>query len=345
MKRSYHNFTPYKILHRLFPGVLFANRSKRQETTFNCLRSLILSGLMILSFNQASISQEVIEIISKSVGLIYWEDKTKPGQGSSGTGTLILKSVGNDSVRIFLVTNKHVLPQFAQNQFAHFRIQYDFVKEKYLQTTVQIYDMPGKYSPNVKEDPDGNDLVVIDFTNYFLEHPEASKLLGYVLPFEFLANTDTLPKRKITVGQDIFFIGYPTLMFDKRNTSPIVRTGIISTSPSSDFYFSDAYRATFYRKFGETISSKLDGFLIDATALGGSSGSLVITKPLFFRLNSNGKFEQYNDPKGEVFILGILSESYPDLDNRLTGFQRANLGGVISAAQIIKTITSYMSTK
>ena len=194
------------------------------------MRRFILSGLIFLSFNQCSISQEIIEVISKSVGLIYWEDKTKPGQGSSGTGTLIIKPVGNDSARVFLITNKHVLPQFAQNQFAHFRIQYDFVKEKYLETSIQLYDKNGEYGFNVKEDPDGNDLIIIDFTSYFFGHPDASQVLNYVVPFDLLAMTDTLQKREISVGQEIFFIGYPTLMFDKRNASPIVRTGTISTS-------------------------------------------------------------------------------------------------------------------
>lgn len=120
-----------------------------------------------------------------------------------------------------------------------------------------------------------------------------------------------------------------------------IRSGIIATSPDTDFYLSAQYRSTFYDKYKEWLPDSFNGFLIDANALGGSSGSLVVNKPRFLRATDKGQVKVYGDRNGQIFVLGILTESYFDLDSRITGTQRANIGGVISAGQTKKTIDLF----
>lgn len=304
-----------------------------------------LSILFILLFIGNTLkSQTIIGRISKSVGLITFEDKTKPGYGSTGTGTLLLKFTSKDSLRALLVTNKHVLPTFAQNKYIEFKIRNDSLKpNEFLDFAIQIFDEKGAYGINIAIDPEGNDLAVLDITNYFSTHAQDQHILVNALSTDFLATREKINENQIDLGNEILFVGYPSFLYDKRNISPIVRTGVISTFPNESFLISDLYRNNFYLKFREMLPEKLNGFLIDANAAGGSSGSLVITKPKFFRINKSGQMETYNDPNGQIFVLGILTDSFFDLDSRLTGVQRLNLGGVISAEQIIKTIDLLLS--
>lgn len=290
-------------------------------------------------------SQNLISKISKGVGIIYFEDKTTPGYGSLGTGTLIIRYSNPTTAKIFLVTNKHVLPTIKQNHNIIFKLRNDSLpNSKFLDIPLQIYKEDGNLTSDTKYDPDSNDLAVINLTNYFLNFPQHQHLIQNVLLYNWLADRDTIIKNQIDVGNEILFIGYPSLLYDNRNASPIVRTGIISTVPYTDFYFSDLYRSNYYLKQKEMLPQKLNGFLIDANAAGGSSGSLVITPPKFIRVNNKGEMETFQNPDGQIFILGILTESYFDIDPKLTGMQRLNIGGVISASQIMKTIQLFNLT-
>jgi hypothetical protein len=173
-----------------------------------------------------------------------------------------------------------------------------------------------------------------------MEKPKIQHLLSHCLNYNQLLDRSALDSNEISLGSDIVFLGYPNALFDKRNFSPIARLGIISSLPNRDFYFSDEYRYSLYYKAHIFIPEKLNGFLVDATATGGSSGSLVISKPRFFKVQ-NKQIKYYSDPNGQIFVLGILTESFFDLDSRITGNQWTHIAGVITAEQIKKTIDLF----
>jgi len=65
------------------------------------------------------------------------------------------------------------------------------------------------------------------------------------------------------VADDVVIIGYPKGFYDKKNVFPIVKSGIIATQWGLNF-------------------NGMPVFLIDAKLFPGSSGSIVITKPIDF---------------------------------------------------------------
>jgi hypothetical protein len=308
------------------------------------LKFLLLAFVIILPFAGKSQKSQIngtssLSNIRKGVCLITFNDNTKPGTISCGTGTIVdsIKIVPAESLAItrsFLVTNNHVLPKVSQSRSITIRISDDSNQSGYQNIEVPVYDSSGNYLDNVRLDPDGNDLAIINLTPIIITRPELKNIILKGFSFSQLATDEVLEEHQIDIGDDIFFIGYPTFLFDKRNISPILRRGAISTSPKNDFFFSDEYRLGFKQQFGQILSDKLSGFLIDATALGGSSGSLVITKPFY-----TGPFEyiQRTTSTGQIYILGILTYSYPELASGL----KANIGGVISAKQIRKTISLF----
>jgi hypothetical protein len=249
---------------------------------------LFYSLLLLTFYNSTNLfAQNIFSEISRTVGLITFVTKSA-NTISYGTGTLLGKQVSKkDSlmeIRVYLITNKHVLPSFNENDFVHFKIRDDSSKTGFEEIVIQIFDTTNNhYVPNLKLDPDGNDLAIIDLTDFFTLHPKLVHILHGIMSVDFLATNEKLKQQSIDLGDDIEFVGFPSMLYDKRNISPLARSGIIATSPYSDYYFNDEYRVAFFQKYGEIITNK-NCFLIDANAFGGTSGSLVITKPKFLKV-------------------------------------------------------------
>lgn len=103
-------------------------------------------------------------------------------------------------------------------------------------------------------------------------------------------NEESLPQNSgitVEVADDVIVIGYPRGFYDKRNIFPIVKSGIIAS------------------RWG----MKFDGkpiFLIDAKLFPGSSGSIVITKPISSPV-VEGPLKGYREAR--FAFLGIYSGS------------------------------------
>jgi hypothetical protein len=82
------------------------------------------------------------------------------------------------------------------------------------------------------------------------------------------------------------------------------------------------------------LPNKLDGFLIDGNAVGGSSGSLVFLRPQLLR-NFQGELQR-NITASDPMILGILSDSY--FSTEPAHYMRVNLGCVVSGDAKKRTI-------
>lgn len=300
------------------------------------MKSKIIFLLVILPF--FGLAQKIgngIMNIYKSVGMISY--LPNPNQRTHGTGTLIYKKISDTTLSAYLITCKHVLPNKKDSDIIYFDIANSNSPNKFSTILVAIYDSIGNLYPGIKFDPDGNDLAVIDVTGVFAQ-PHLRNIINTVIPYDMILTKDSIMPNNINVGDDVFFIGIPSGMYDKRNLSPILRSGVISTPPQEEFYYNDMIKAGYLAKYKEILPDKLDGFLIDANAIGGSSGSLVFLKPQFVRINK-GELE-FNKEGGEPLILGLLAFSYLDLGQTIDPI-KINVGGVISGSAIKKTIDLF----
>jgi hypothetical protein len=304
------------------------------------MRIVFLFCLITALTNQTR-SQGVVQQAANSVGLISFQDKSKPGNLGFGTGTLIAKTISDKGAFIFIVTNRHVLPQRTQSDSINFKIRNLNEESGFFNIPIRIFEKNGDYSNAIRFDPDGNDLAVINISEQFILNKKLDYLVSHMFTTSFLLPKDSV-RANVELGDEIFFIGYPSVLYDKRNASPIVRTGIISSNPADDYYFNETYRGIYFSKTGELIPEKLSGFLIDANVFNGSSGSLVFTKPKLFKLGKDGRIKYSTNPDGQVIVLGILTSSYFDIVS--TTNTRLQLGGVISAEQIIKTMEPFVAT-
>jgi len=278
-------------------------------------------------------AQSSIDNLSKSVGRISFIDKTTQAL-TSGTGTLIFKSNPN-SPRIFLVTCKHLLPARSQNDSIKFEIKNSRTRnDNYFRFRLLVYAGETFHS-QVKIAPDGDDIAIIDLTSLFLQGGEILDLIKYMLTSDKLLSKDSIKTHDIGIGTEVFFMSYPNHFFDSRNISPLLRVGVIATSPSDDYFFSDELIEQHFIKLNDRLPNGIRGFLIDANVFPGSSGSMIFSKPSITFKN------QVICLSSEIFGLGVLTSSYIDLTVDGSQIQRVQLGGVISASQIIKTMALF----
>jgi len=287
-------------------------------------------------------AQSYLASFAKSVGFITFIYKNNPTKQSSGTGTLILHFTSDTSAQALLVTNRHVLPAKPnENDSIHFRIRnYD----SFVDISIPVFQKNGSLSDNVKTSPDGEDVAVINVTHLIQSMGNILEIIRNgatdLLRDSQLATPDTLKRLNVSIGEDVLFVGYPSLFYDSRNISPILRQAIIATDPTADFYFNNDIRFNYIQKFGEPLPTKLTGFLVDGNLAGGSSGSLVLLKPM--GIVSDPHLGNVIDPRRiQVYILGLSTYSYFDIDNRISGPARVNLGGVISSSSIRNTIALF----
>lgn len=273
--------------------------------------------------------------IYNSVGIITYN--TPSGNTYAGTGTLMYKQFPGGGMKIFLITCKHVLPIVDSAQEIQFAIHNDSSKTGVSTLTIDIFDSLKRYLWYVKFDPSGNDVAVVDITNIFLAFP-LKNLQSKPIPSTLLATRDSLYANNIHVGDQILFTGYPNFYFNTKNKRPIMRSGVIATPPEDVFYF-DSILIKIYARSRIPLPPKFDGFLIDANAAGGLSGSLVFLRPQFLR-NYQGNIEK-NITTSDPMIVGILSDSYFGINR--TENTRINLGGVISADAIKRTIDLFIT--
>ncbi len=151
----------------------------------------------------------------------------------------------------FLVTNRHVIENQMSKEL-HFIAEKDGEPdlENTLTLPVPILESHWYFHPNSKVD-----VAIMLFGRVISHVKEQDKSIF----FRFVNGT-LIPKKSdyedIDAMEDIFFIGYPDGLYDKKNNTPIIRKGSTATHPNLDFDGEPKY-------------------LIDATVFGGSSGSPV----------------------------------------------------------------------
>lgn len=154
------------------------------------------------------------------------------------------------------------------------------------------------------------------------------------MPESLYGTKDKLEAENISVGDEIFLLGYPDRIYDPRNVFPILRQGIIATVPTEGYAFNNRLRI----QYG--LPSQIDGFLIDANVFPSSSGILVILKPQPATVGSRGQ-TVISKAKKMPYLLGIVSMSIPIFDIHLDSKQRMGLGVVYSVETIREVIDMF----
>jgi hypothetical protein len=189
----------------------------------------------------------------------------------------------------------------------------------------------GKYFPIVRFHPNSSfDVAVLNLTDTIVHE----RIDGAWVPIDLFATDQKINAEGITVGDEIFLLGYPASIFDTRNAFPVLRTGVIATVPTDGY----AFNADLRKSFG--LPERLDGFLIDANVFPGSSGSLVILKQQSTTIGPHGE-TVVSGAKKVPYVLGIVSGSIPIVDQALGSVQRMGLGVVYSAKAIRDTIELF----
>jgi Trypsin-like peptidase domain len=263
------------------------------------------------------------EAFLQSTVLVMFQ--SSPNMSSVGTGFFVFRPLEGDKGHVLLVTNKHVLPPVGQPKSVQIRVSIGSSDKTEIRLIeIPVVDINGKYLPNVKTHPKaGFDVAVINVTDAIVkEHVQ-----GTWLPLDLFATSEKLKNENITVGDDIFLLGYPDAIFDARNVSPVLRTGVIATVPTQGYAFNETLR----QRFG--LPDRIDGFLIDANVFPGSSGSVVILKQQATTMGPQGE-TVISGAKKIPYVLGIVSGSIPIADSALGTVQRMGLGIVYSADAI-----------
>lgn len=227
--------------------------------------------------------------------------------------------------RILLVTNKHVLPAVGEIASVFMRVNsFSETSKRVTEIEIHVFDEIGRYSRSVKLHPGGYDIAVVDVTRDLEQNHltnfsilRTSDLAVHSNP---PANMRALPA---VLGNAVFILGYPSGIYDPRNAYPILRSGIIATDPHNSFQFNAQLR----EKYG--FPADIKGFLIDAAIFPGSSGSLVLRKPI----NNEYPYAPY--------AVGIISDSIPIEDLELKSTQRIGLAVVYSSDAIIETLALF----
>ena len=255
-----------------------------------------------------------------------------PGKISAGTGFFVFRPVKGDEGHVFLITNKHVLPSEGSAQSILIRVSVGPVEKPSVRfIEVAVVGQNGKYLSNVRvHQNQAFDVVAVNVTDIVLKEG----IQATWLPLDLLATDERLKNENITVGDEIFLLGYPDAIFDPRNVSPILRTGVIATVPLEGYAFNETLRA----RYG--LPDRIDGFLIDANVFPGSSGSVVVLKQQPTTIGPRGE-TVVSSAKKIPYVLGIVSGSIPIADEMLGTVQRMGLGIVYSASTIREVIESF----
>lgn len=251
---------------------------------------------------------------------------------SAGTGFLVFRAINQNRDDIFLVTNKHVLPDEGEEKSITIRVNTQEGDEfEVREIEIPVVDEDGRYLLSVLLHPNRDyDVAAVNITEEVLRHD----IKGAWIPYSLFVTKEKLRAENITVGDEIFLLGYPDAIYDPRNVSPVLRQGIIATVPIEGYAFNRTLRNRY------DLPDQIDGFLIDANVFPGLSGSLVILKQQPTLVGPKGE-TVVSRAKKTPYLLGIISGSIPIHDTALGSRQRMGLGIVYSADTIKETIEQF----
>ena len=166
---------------------------------------------------------------------LYYSTFKINGNNSVGTGFFYIHVFG-DLVKIFLVTNRHVVEdcQFGSIIFHASKNGYpNKALEVGKRVTVNLNSAQWKHW--WKFHPDQNvDIAILDFTIIEKQLDERKQYVFYkAMSSDLLINSDDY--HDISSIQQVFFCGYPNGFIDNQNLLPIARSGYTASPIKFDF--------------------------------------------------------------------------------------------------------------
>ena len=236
---------------------------------------------------------------------------------SIGTGFLLSRPVGKNAIKMYLVSNKHVL--IGPDSIAlTFTLMKDGNPELGNNVKIPISDVRN----SVVEHPNPEvDVAVLECTGLFLMI--RNKLFIKAVPYDMLSD---FHEPELNVAENVLFVGYPDNRYDVVNNLPLVRQGLIASHPKYDYN-------------GCPI------FIIDAQVFPGSSGS-----PVYIDLTiENMKNGIITIGEKKLKLLGVVSQTMIRR-NKLTpvpvgtGYQAEEIIGlgIVFKATVIKELIDSM---
>ncbi len=226
--------------------------------------------------------------------------------------------------RLFIVTNKHVVEGVKNGSFIMLKGKTE----------------NGQWRPIL-----GRGTEIFFSEEYFSGHPDskidiavanvtaainALKSQG-IEPFWMHLTKELIPTKEeeeeyFNPAEEIYFVGYPSGLWDMKNILPIIRKGITATP--------------YYVNF---MNEKK--FLIDASVFPGSSGSPV------FIFNNSHFSDKYGriTYKPRIKFLGVISKTFlhhsESVDLKTINTQMIDLGEVYKSICVQETIEYYLSKR
>ena len=189
---------------------------------------------------------------------------------------------------IWVATNRHVLlPTISGTEVAPERVTLYLrrINERGMLEWLEVTFAEDELERRVRFHPSNSvDVALVDVMDCFTTKVAAGQTLTgpYTLGAEQLAGQNNIT---VEVGDDILVAGYPRGFYDDVNLFPIVKAGIIASRWGAHFR-------------GQPC------FLIDAKLFPGSSGSVVVSKPIDFVIkDGNPMFSK----EKQFALLGIFS--------------------------------------
>lgn len=227
----------------------------------------------------------------------------------------------------YLVTARHVLGSNASviSTTAQFSLRYSGTPQENFVRKVRPFAV--KNEPKnwtVHPDPD-IDVAVLDVTDWI---DDCSNGYFRFWPLSEIANAVSLAAVHCEAGDEVFVVGYPLTLSQGKTNLPLVRQGVLATSPR--------------RRLQEVDKgTEIRGFLVDGAIMPGSSGSPVVSASKRFL---PGDLEV---TPNRPLVLGVVTQEWgrSDLqrydassksDEQIGSY--ANLGFAHPGSAIIETI-------
>ncbi|MFX0073403.1 MAG: serine protease [Candidatus Hermodarchaeota archaeon] len=246
----------------------------------------------------------------------------KNGKSTIGTGSFFEYKIESGDMlgkySIFLVTNKHVIENASELKLSfNKRIDKDTIRfgNKF---SINLKDFNFEWFKHPNKDID---LAIYPFTPVLksLRKKKGEDQLPFI---QNIVKRITLINKYENINpiEDVFFIGYPRDIYDKKNNIPLIRKGITATPIMINYM-------------------ERPVFLIDGAIFPGSSGSPV------FICNDGGYTLNGKLYMGiRTIFLGVLSTGFKNIDGQIWNKNKPymDLGVVIKAEVILDLIERYL---
>ena len=141
-------------------------------------------------------------------------------------------------------------------------------------------------------------MLAVDISHFSNQNPNLHKI---VVRYSDFITPDLIKKQDVTIADEVLILGYPDGLAHARSNFPLVRQGLLATRIGETITIQAEDSA------GKKTNVEIPGFLVDATVIGGSSGSPVILKPVRGLTIKADVGQATILPPKDPYLLGIVS--------------------------------------